>query len=177
VTQYQAAHVDGAYRVYATETGIDRTYFDQPFRKPRAAIAYSDELAGLPGRHPSPDLARDRISTASRDEVAVPIEAPDRTQDVSSAPGTCAVCGGALPPGSRPQRRTCSGACRVALARGRVAVEANASPVTVSEASEARPAVPTSPADPGGYALPGSAEDAGPDLSPGHRPAVLSLGL
>ena len=77
MTQYQVAHVDGAYRVYSTETGIDRTYFDQTFRKPRAAIEYSDELAGLPGRHRSPDLARDRISTASRDEVAVPIEAPD----------------------------------------------------------------------------------------------------
>jgi hypothetical protein len=39
--------------------------------------------------------------------------------------------------------------------------------------------VPTSPAAPGGYALPGSAEDAGPnDLSPGSPgPDVLALGL
>ena len=182
MTQYQAAHVDGAYRVYATETGIDRTYFDQPFRKPRPAIAYSDELAGLPGRHPSPDLARDRISTASRDEVAVPIEAPDPDRDASSV---CAGCGGPLPPGRHGQRRlTCSVACRRAAARHAAARAVGADTdggtplVTPSRPSEAASDPdPTPRVDRGSHA-PRSTQGAGADsASRGVDTGPLLLGL
>lgn len=46
MTQFQIAHVDGVYRVYATEFGTDRTYFEPTFKKPRAAIEYADALDG-----------------------------------------------------------------------------------------------------------------------------------
>lgn len=57
--------------------------------------------------------------------IPVPAQAPTGPvlppvrADAVGMPRRCLVCGRELPPGSRPQRRTCSHACRLTLARGR----------------------------------------------------------
>lgn len=127
----------GRHQCYRLVNGLYKLDVGPAWKTPREAIDYSnaDQLAGLPGRRPNPDLAG--LGAASRDEVVAPSEAADHA--------SCERCGRPLPPGSRPQRRTCSTACRVALARAHGSpethgVEPVGAPlvdVTVSSPSEA----------------------------------------
>lgn len=106
----------GRHQVYRLRDGRFPEDIGEPFATPREAIDYSNALearAPRPVNHP--DLARAVWGGAeSRDEVGSPAEAPV----ASSAPGTCAGCGGPVPVGRRGQRRaTCSTACRKAVSR------------------------------------------------------------
>lgn len=46
--QIQVAHVEGAYRCYRTEFGIDRAYFGPRWATPEQAARYSDLAASVP---------------------------------------------------------------------------------------------------------------------------------
>jgi len=120
--------------------------------------------------------------------VGASLSSPDPAAGRYPAAGvrTCAFCGGPLQAGSRPQRKTCSGACRQALSE-RVAREVASARLTVSdepvgrsersEGSSPTP-VPTSSEAPGARAFPGASRDAGPLVSPGPPgPVVPTLGL
>jgi hypothetical protein len=189
VTQHQIRVTDdGRHQVGWTRNGIDFTPVGEPFDKPRPAIDYAKELDGWGPASRStsaPDLAR--LGAESRDEGPASSEAPGPQAASTSTPSTCASCGGPLPPGSRRQRRTCSGACRVALARGQGRQDAEEAPeddvdggprssVTVSGAPGA-PADPTPRVDRDARALPRSTQGAGADLSPGGEPGPLLLGF
>lgn len=89
-----------AYRLVALINGTER-------RAPRSA---PDPVAALGAVQR--EQARSEASTAwdaSSSPVAVPPAVPE--------PATCRWCRGPIPPGSRRHRVTCSGACRVAIAR------------------------------------------------------------
>jgi hypothetical protein len=165
------------------------------FDRPRDAIAFSRLLEEDAPRSGS------RLSRSS--DLAVPVagepdgrfsEAPDRASPslpdagpIEPAPGTCAGCGGPLPPGRRGQRRlTCSVACRQRARYHRAAVvggadvDSGAQNLTPSRASVADDQVPTSRAAAGGGTalLPASARDAGADPFPeASPPPVPTLGL
>jgi hypothetical protein len=156
------------------------------FERPRDLYRFLDVLTGEPQDPRSasrPDLARAVLGDDAerRDAVTTSIEAPDALR---SRHGTCVNCGRLLPPGGRPQRRTCSDACRRAAARAaadeaRVVSSGGGEVVTVSGPSEADTPDPTPRAAAGGgYALlPAPAPGAGSDQLPGRRPGHPTLGL
>lgn len=88
--QYQLAH-DGAYRVYLTEFGIDRTYIGPPFAFPRAAIAYSDQLDGQCAPE-HPEIVPDSAATFTgalwpSESLPTTRSADEATRDATSALG------------------------------------------------------------------------------------------
>jgi len=117
---YIRVDAGGRYQPFRLVNGLYKLDVGTPFATPREAIDFCNQAAGLPARHPSPDLARAfGEATESRDAVAVPSEASG-----GASSSGCAGCGGPLPPGRHGQRRlTCSAACRRTAAR-RVAAEA-----------------------------------------------------
>ena len=48
MTQYHIANVDGSWRVYATETGIDRQYVGPRCATPKEANAWADFCTANP---------------------------------------------------------------------------------------------------------------------------------
>lgn len=156
------------------------------FDKPRDAIALVNLLNGETPRPRLDDSAGPGGPTSG--DARVEPEAPSLGLGADSRSGRrCVVCKGPLPPGSRRQRRTCSGACRVALARSREGTKAaetdTDSPalvsVTVSAAPERSGSAstdPTASAAPSAHRLLGPARDARPDLS-GIDPGIPTLGL
>ncbi len=119
-------------------------YVGPSFDRPHDAIALvrilngeaprpdQSDLARLPGTHP------DRRDEVGQTEAPAPQDA-----STSSASSRCVVCLGPLPPGSRRQRRTCSGACRERAAYRRAHglpladAEGATGDLTVSEGSDA----------------------------------------
>ena len=74
MTQYHVAHLDGSYRVYRTENGIDRTYIGPRSATPREAGAWADLFASTDRISPLRDCA----------------EAPS-TEPVVPAPGSAGM--------------------------------------------------------------------------------------
>lgn len=123
MTQFQVRVDDaGRHQVYATEWGVDRRDVGEPFKTPRQAIEYSDLLAARASRSAAHLTQLPGLGPVAGEPGERPSEAPG-PQEASWVPegpapaSTCVVCGGPLPPGSRRQRRTCSGACRIARYR------------------------------------------------------------
>lgn len=91
MTQFQVSHDGTAYRVYATEFGVDRTYFREMFENPRAAIAFSDSQVSPPSELP---LGVDDGLTEAPDPVLV--ASPLRPRAAPS-PAVPPVAGEGLP--------------------------------------------------------------------------------
>jgi hypothetical protein len=68
MTQYMVAHVGTGYRVYATETGIDRHYIGPIHETPRAAGAYA---AATPREEPRQSVSPAERDATSRTDVPV----------------------------------------------------------------------------------------------------------
>lgn len=165
------------------------------FDRPRDAIAFSKILAGDgPTSRSAPESYSASAGGPDSQGLSEGSESPSVLDPVAgheTAAGvrTCVSCGRPLPPGSRRQRRTCSGACREALSAP-LRHSAQTGPLTVSGGpserversggSSATPSeVPTSSEVPSGEQplLLGASRDARADVSPGPRPGLPTLGL
>ena len=89
MTMVQIAHIDGAFRCYVTENGIDRRYIGPRWSEPRRAIEYADLIERT--EYVSPFRASGEPSTA---QPVAPLRAgvrldgsPDSPKDGSGQAG------------------------------------------------------------------------------------------
>lgn len=183
------------YRIWF---GLDGGRVREPvpvlFDRDRDAVALARLLNGdVPAARPAPQsdlrhgMGADLAPLPGGGAEPTGLSVPARQSSAVGTPRSCLACGRDLPPGSRPQRTTCSAVCRLLLfralharAQGRPAEErlspdadSGAGLETVSRPSAAlsRPASDGSPRPPaqGRRATPGAvpagSETAGPSAS------------
>lgn len=113
---YLRVRADGRYQAYRLVNGLYKLDVGGSFGTPREAIDFCKAQAPRPRLD---DFAGAGTPTSGDDRAET--EAPGSASvSTSSASSRCVVCQGPLPPGSRRQRRTCSGACRVEAHRQRL---------------------------------------------------------
>lgn len=122
----------GLYQVGITRNGINFEPDGEPFTKPGPAVDYARRLDGEAPRPRFDDSAGSLGGGLASGDDRAETEAPDLGQaltlGLADAPaGTCAGCGGPIPPGRRGQHRlTCSPACRERARYRRAAIAAGA---------------------------------------------------
>lgn len=106
---------------FGLDGGRVRVPTDVVFDRGRDARALANLLNGdEPAARPAPEPIHAEADESLGDPGARNPErtgrtVPARRSSAAGMPRSCLACGREIPPGSRPQRTTCSGACRVAL--------------------------------------------------------------